>query len=163
MHRGFASLLGGALLYPLLLLPGCAQAELPPVYGSEPIETSLVRVLADPGQFEGKLVRAIGFCSVEFEGNALYMHREDYEQGISKNGVWLSLGDARAPERVALAKKVHRKYCLVEGRVTAREHGHLGMFSGAIGDITRLDFWSSGEPNERSRQPLPPPRPSSAP
>lgn len=151
-----------AWLAPLLLLTGCSQAELPPVHGSEPIDTSLVRILADPGQFEGRVVRVIGFCSIEFEGNALYLHREDYEQGISKNGVWLSLGNELPSAREDLASSVHEKYCIVEGRVTARDTGHLGMSSGAIRDITRLDFWSSGGDHERSRRPPPPPPPPSS-
>lgn len=45
-------------------------------YPPEPRDVSLVQLIANPGDFHGGLVRVIGFCRLEFEGNALYLHRE---------------------------------------------------------------------------------------
>jgi hypothetical protein len=50
---------------------------------------SLVQLIANPSVYQGKLVRVIGFCQLEFEGDALFLHREDFEQGLTKN----ALGD----------------------------------------------------------------------
>lgn len=52
-------------------------------------DVSLIQLIAQPEKFEGKRVRFIGFLRIEFEGNAIYLHREDFDHGITKNGLWL--------------------------------------------------------------------------
>jgi hypothetical protein len=147
------------LLVCLVALVACSHSDLPAVYGSAPIDASLVQLLAEPAEFDGRLVRVIGFCSIEFEGNAIYLHREDYEQGILKNAMWLSLGDMLPPARQELSARLHEKYCIVEGRITSRQNGHMGAFGGEIAELTRLDLWSTGADHGRSRRPPPPPPP----
>jgi hypothetical protein len=49
--------------------------------------------------FDGKLVRVIGFLRLEFEGNVLYLHREDYIHSILGNGVWVDVGPLVAKQR----------------------------------------------------------------
>ncbi len=44
------------------------------------------------------------------------------------------------------------KYCLVEGIFDAKQHGHLGVFSGTIKNINRFDMWSDpAKPKLRHR------------
>jgi hypothetical protein len=81
----------------------------------------------------------VGFASLEFEGKALYVSREDYEKAITKNAVWL---DIELSENV---KKNHKKYVLVEGIFDQDNLGHLKLFSGCIKNIERLELWESGE------------------
>jgi hypothetical protein len=45
---------------------------------------SLVRLMATPEKYDGKAVQVVGFLRLEFEGNGLYLHQEDYEHGITK-------------------------------------------------------------------------------
>ena len=49
----------------------------------------MVQLLATPEKFDGKLVRVFGFLRLEFEGDALYFHREDDVQGLTRNGIWV--------------------------------------------------------------------------
>lgn len=158
--HGYLSGVAGTLA--LVSIMACSATELPPVYGETPIDASLIKVIADPGQFDHRIVRMIGYCVIEFEGNALYLHREDYEQGITKNGIWLALPEQLPPERKELAGRVSEKYCLVEGRIAAGATGHMGGWSAEIGEITRLDFWSSGAEHAGRLKPPPPP-PSATP
>ena len=51
---------------------------------------SLIQLISTPKAFDGADVQVIGFLRLEFEGNALYLHKEDFEQRISKNSVWVS-------------------------------------------------------------------------
>lgn len=102
---------------------------------------SLIELIAKPEAYDGKRVRLIGYVRLEFEGNAIYLSKESYEAGISKNALWLD-----PPKSSPLAKK-HTiwgpGYAVVEGRFDAMDHGHMGAFSGAIKDTTRFDPWRS--------------------
>jgi hypothetical protein len=131
--------MGRAAAVAVLCALGCRTEELPPVYGSQLHDVSLIQILADPGQFDGRLVRVRGFCSIAFEDVALYLHREDYDHMLLKNAMWLDVGNLLPPASKDLRDRVGQRYCLVEGRVDARSHGHLGSCSGTIREITRLE------------------------
>jgi hypothetical protein len=108
---------------------------MPTVRAAEPLDVSLLQLIARPEQYNGKRVRVIGFCHLEFEGNGLYVHGEDYERAIYKNGIWLDVG----PEKQGFSDE----YVLVEGTFDARMKGHLSLFSGSLRAVTRMDRWPS--------------------
>jgi hypothetical protein len=95
---------------------------------------SLVQLIANPQDYDGKFVRVIGFVSVEFEGTAVYLHQDDYKYAITQNGLWLDI----EPQR---NKKVDQRYVLIEGTFDANHNGHKGLFSGSIKDIKRMQVW----------------------
>ena len=128
-----------AIVLPLAIATACGAPELPPVYGSQPVDVSLIRVLADPGPFHGRIVRTVGLCSIQFEDVAVYLHREDYDQLILENAVWLNIGGISGERFEELRGELNGRYCLVEGRLSATAHGHLGVFAAEIRDITRLE------------------------
>ncbi len=107
------------------------------------IDVSLIRLIATPEAFDGKRVRAHGFVRVEHEGTSVYLHREDYKHSLTKNGLWLQASDAAAPASREAA--VNDRYALIEGRFSAKDTGHRGMWSGAIKDITRMEPWEFPE------------------
>jgi hypothetical protein len=95
---------------------------------------SLVRVIANPERYDEKVITLHGFLSLDFEGTALYLHSEHYERGMGKEAVWLTLD-----RQTWKAKQgVHRQYVLITGKFDAQETGHLGLFSGGLRDITRI-------------------------
>jgi hypothetical protein len=114
-----------------------AEEPSPPVHAAEPRDVSLVQLIANPTEYHGKLVRVIGFCRLEFEGNALYLHREDFERGIAKNAVWLSVGWPVPEPR----RQLSDEYVLVEGIFDGEARGHMSSFSGELRSITRMDRW----------------------
>ena len=57
----------------------------------EPTDVTLVQLIANPDRVDGKLVRVIGFLRLEFEGDVLDLHREDYENEILGHGIWVSV------------------------------------------------------------------------
>ena len=127
------------------------QGPLPTVYGADPINVSLVQLIATPRDFHGKLVRVRGFCHLEFEGNALYLHRDDPEWGILRNAVWLALDWPPVPDdQKTLRAQLSDRYVLVEGVFDAKS----GDFSGSLGDIQRIEPIPSREELRRpgSRQ-----------
>src|SRR5262249_56553340 len=146
MNRVVAS---AALIGLALLLGACGTDQpLPRVHAAEPQDVSLVQLIANGPQWRGKVVRVIGFCRLEFEGNALYLHQEDFERGISKNAVWLRVGWP-VPEKY---RPLSDEYVLVEAVFDAEDHGHLGRVSGPLTDIRRLERWPSRTDFERSNR-----------
>ena len=113
----------------------------------EPKAVSLVQLIANPSEYNGTLVRVIGYCRLEFEGDALYLHREDFEYGITKNAVWLDVE--------SLISTHHRDlsggYVIVEGAFDSQDKGHMDLFSGCLKKIKRFEHWRSRNELKKAR------------
>jgi hypothetical protein len=107
----------------------------------QPLAVSLVRLIATPQAFDGKYVQVMGFVSIEHEGTAIYLHRDDWQHMVTKNGIWLVVSDI--PSKDSPEEKVNERYALIEGRFVASNHGHRDLWSGAIEKVTRMIPWES--------------------
>ncbi len=106
---------------------------------ARPVDVSLIQLIAAPATFDGKAIRVWGFVRIEHEATAVYLHRDDWEHSLTKNGLWLATNDA-APEGTKEAE-VNNRYALIEGRFNANMKGHMGLWSGSIERITRMEAW----------------------
>jgi hypothetical protein len=123
-----------------------AAGEKPGSSPQQPLSISLLQLIATPDAFDGQYVRVFGFVRIEHEGTAVYLHREDAEHMLCKNGLWLVASDV-APEGSREAQ-VKDRYALIEGRFNAKEKGHRGLWSGAVEKITRMQPWAIGKANK---------------
>ena len=96
---------------------------------------SIVQLLANPERYDGLRVRTFGYIHLEFEGNAIYLHQEDERKGLYANGLWVSLATGISPHDCT------DSYVLVEGTFSVGDRGHMGLWSGAVSDITRCLKW----------------------
>lgn len=102
---------------------------------------SLINLIATPEKYHGKWIRVQGVANFEFEGNALFLHREDFKIG-TKNAVWLSPStSALKVDEATLAKDFNGKYVVVEGIFDMNNHGHMDLFSGSINNVSRIASW----------------------
>jgi hypothetical protein len=108
-----------------------------PLQAQEPTDVTLIRLIASPEKFDGKLIRVIGFLRLEFEGDVLYLHREDYENAILGDGIWVDVTPVITKQSAVL----NMNYVLLEGVFSASERGHMGMWSGTIKQIRRAQLW----------------------
>jgi len=124
----------------LTALLACALSALPSraTVGEMPQDVSIVQLLATPEKFDGKLVRVIGFLCLAFEDDAVYLHREDFDHGLTQNALWVDVPEKRD-------ESLSRKYVLLEGTFDASDHGQMGLFGGAIRKITRMSAWHDGK------------------
>lgn len=99
---------------------------------------SLIELIANPVPYEGKRVRVIGYLHLEFEGNGIYVHRDDLEHSIYANGLWVDF----APGTLKAGAGCLDRYALIEGTFTMQRRGHLGLWSGSIKGITRCTPWN---------------------
>ena len=110
---------------------------------------SLINLIASPGEFHGKKVRVIGVSVIEFEGNSLYLSREHLLNGVTKNAVWISPNYQILKKTEEKLSKFNGEYVLIEGTFNKNDHGHMGLLSGSIENITRFDPWPSEDVKKR--------------
>lgn len=103
---------------------------------------SIVALIANPEKYDGKPVRVIGAFRLEFEGTAICLHKDDLVNALSSNCLWITLDGARLGEGVGDLPDLNGNYVLVEGRFSKDDHGHMGMYPGAITGIWRTTDWS---------------------
>jgi hypothetical protein len=123
-----------AWLLPVLLALTIGGAA----YADEPRDVSIIQLITNPQQFDGKLVRVIGFMHLEFEGDAIYLHREDFEYSMEKNSLAIELSDSQGRSW----RKLNDHYVIVEGRFSATAQGHFGVRAASLQDVIRLSDWS---------------------
>jgi hypothetical protein len=123
--------------------PSSPASAAPEPASDRPVAVSLVQLIATPEAFDGRLVRVQGFVRIEHEGTAVYLHRDDCEHMLTKNGLWLAVNDS-APEGSREAG-VNNRYALIEGRFTAKKKGHKDLWSGSVEDVTRMEPWEIGK------------------
>ena len=94
-------------------------------------QVSFVSLLANPSKYDGLEILTSGYVHFEFEGNGIYLHKDDYDNSLYKNGLWISLA-TNVPQ-----KPCQNSYALVIGTFRAGSRGHMGLWSGSIEQATR--------------------------
>lgn len=117
----------------LLLQLTLVGPVLPEAVAAEPQPVSLIQLIANPKTYDGARVRVIGFLRMQFEGNALYLHEDDFKHSIHKNGLWVDAS--------SIKPGLNQKYVLMEGTFDAKMTGHMGLWSGSLQQITRCEAW----------------------
>jgi hypothetical protein len=77
----------------------------------------------------------MGYIHFDYESNGIYLHQEDMQHHLYKNGLWVSL------KRGASETGCQDAYALIEGTFNMTYTGHLGLWSGAVTEITRCTKW----------------------
>jgi hypothetical protein len=94
-------------------------------------------VIANPEKYDGKTISVVGFLRLEFEGNEIYLHQEDYTHAIYKNGLWVEL----TQELKNKAEELNMHYVLLSGTFDSGHKGNRSLASGSITNITQAKAW----------------------
>jgi len=108
----------------------------------EPTDVTLVQLIANPEKFDGRMIKVIGFFRFAFEGTVLYLHRQDYENAILGNGIWVDVTPGMVKQCVTT---LHMNYAIFEGVFSARQRGHMNIWSGTIKQVRRAELWQSAK------------------
>jgi hypothetical protein len=100
-------------------------------------EVSIINLIATPERYNNKLVRIVGYLNMEYENDAVYMHKEDYDLKISKNCIGVEI--PRATRYNQHVKDCNKKYVFVEG-VFNMNRANEGSFNSSITNINRLEI-----------------------
>ena len=104
-----------------------------------------MQLIATPEKYDGKVVQVMGFLRLEFEGDAIYLHEDDYRHAISKNGLMV----VRNAKIDVKADKLDLHYVVLEGTFDASDHGNMGLNSGTITNITFAAICPTRNPDHR--------------
>ena len=129
------------LLLPLAASHGTAEHD------TDIVDVSIVQLIANPADWEGRIVRVRGFCHIAFESTGIFLHREDSEIMNLQNGIWL---DVKPNSYEMLSEK----FAFVVGRFTNKYHGHLGAWAGTIRDVSKLGALTTRRELEQMRKGL---------
>jgi hypothetical protein len=102
---------------------------------------SLIQLMANPEKYHGKVIQVVGYLNIEFESSALFLHKEDFDNSILKNGFWVRISNDFLQGKELAG--YNKNYVILMGTFNMQSKGHMSLFSGEIKDITRLDFWKS--------------------
>jgi hypothetical protein len=96
---------------------------------------SLINLISTPEKYHGKKVQIIGYISLDFEKNGIYLNKDDYEYAIYSNGFSFSL-----PEGILKnsGNKFDKSYVLLAGTFNMNQKGKVGPWSGKLENITRM-------------------------
>ena len=109
------------------------------------VNVALSGLIGNPERYNDTLVRVQGIVNLAFEGNALYLTKEHWQHGVTKEAVWLSIEDNSTGANLRDFSKYNGEYVLIEGRFNSEMNGHLGLFSGSIVRINRILLWEQLE------------------
>ena len=118
----------------LMLIVGrvsLAQAVTDDVPHALPV--SIVTLLAQPVHKNASRVQVSGFLVLEFEGDALYLHKEDYQDGLTRNAIRISL----TPEQGKQYKDLVGSYVSVEASFLKRQNSE-DIFTGSLFNIRQI-------------------------
>ncbi len=137
----FPDLDKGATYYIDAVFPASPQTQSEVVCGQtdsaieirivECVDVSLVQLIANPELWDGRYIRVMGFLNLEFEGNRLYLHRDDWKYALNRNGI----GVLSSVEMNNKWKSLNRKHVLIEG--VFRDFGATTR----VEDIFRCQPW----------------------
>lgn len=107
------------------------------------MRVSIVSLLATPERYDGKIVQIKGYLNLQFESDAIYLHKEDWEQSIISNALWVQLPEGGVFEAINEGTDYSRfsgHYVLLAGTFNSQQHGHMGAWPAEISHITRLQI-----------------------
>ncbi|MBQ6803118.1 MAG: hypothetical protein IJP04_00530 [Clostridia bacterium] len=115
-----------------------SPSVIPSAQGSQKYQNvSIIQLIANPEKYHGQGVRVKGVGNLEFEGDSISLSQEDWKYHLG-NRLWLELGKEISYTE---AKQYNGQYVIIEGIFDQHDTGHLGMFYGAIKNITRYEPW----------------------
>ena len=100
---------------------------------------SIVNLIATPEKYDGKKIQIIGYLHLEFEGDGIYLHKDDFTNAITANGQWVNFSEKLIKKKNI--KDYSDNYVIILGTFNKDSKGHMGLFNGTMDDIVRLDFW----------------------
>lgn len=118
----------------LMLIAGhvsSAQAARDEVQHALP--ASIVTLLAQPASDSATRVQVAGFLVLDFEGEALYLHKEDYQEGLTRNAIRVAL----TPQQMTQYKDFTGSYVWVEASFHKRRNSE-DIFTGSLFDVREI-------------------------
>ncbi len=124
----------GVIAAALLLTTASIPQATPP----KPAVVSLIQLIANPDKYDGKPVAVIGFLRLEHEADLLYLGKDDYENVILPNTLWVDATEEMGKDR----NELEMKYVRIEGIFKAGHEQRNMVSVGGLTGIKECKLWS---------------------
>jgi len=114
----------------IILLTLCGPAAVPKQL---PPAISIIQLIANPEKYNGQTVTVMGFMTIAFESDMLYLSYEDYQHAIVPNSVWFE----RNSHIMADSEKLDMNYVEIIGTFTTDTIG-FGLGRPGVGGIKNV-------------------------
>jgi hypothetical protein len=104
----------------------------------QPIRLSVMQLTTNPEKYDGKLVSAVGYLCFGYEGDGLYLHKEDYENGIEANGINVD----RTRQMLQDREKLYDNYVVIVGVFRRQQLSPAYISTGRITNVQKCQLWS---------------------
>ncbi len=112
-------------------------------HAQEPMNVSVVQLLANPEKYDGKLISVRAFLTFGHHVDLVYLGQQDYLHGISENALWVERTDQMAKEE----DNLDQAYVVIVGVFSAKpKRFRLESWVGGITKISKCVVWS--RPND---------------
>jgi hypothetical protein len=109
---------------------------------------SIVELIAAPEKWDGKNLSVVGFGVFEYEGDAVYLHKEDFDLGLAQNAVAIGLKykyDHSLLDPSLNLDGLNKTYIRVSGTFVAASRGvsyFSGVTAGEISNVCFVESWA---------------------
>jgi len=93
---------------------------------------SLVQLLSSPDKYDKTRVVVLGFLTIGQENNRLYLGKNDYDNALLPNSIWVDISDKMIEQRSELTMK----YVRLAGTFHLGYRGRSSILVGGIGEIS---------------------------
>ena len=114
----------------------------------KPLPVSMLQLIATPERYDGKQVSVVGFLVFGFEGDWLYLHKEDRDNDILANCIRVD----RTKQMSRDLEKLDRNYVQIVGRFRQEVISSGFASQGHIVNVEKCELWS--QPNHPRDQRL---------
>ncbi len=101
---------------------------------------SIINLITTPDLYHNTKINIIGYIGVEFGRDAIYLHKEDYENGLMINSIELFLKESQKDD---IQYGLNYRYVILEGIFDKNSTHYNYLFNGCIKEISRIDKWLS--------------------
>lgn len=121
----------------LVLLVSCSTTkENSTNIKNEPEFTSIISIIANPQRYHNKNIVIDGYFVLKKEGDAIYLTKTDFENGLFKNAIYLFV-TYKDMEKFDIDPP-YKGYVKIEGEYDMNNKGSYNFFSGSIINIKNI-------------------------
>ncbi|MEC4050179.1 hypothetical protein OX284_012115 [Flavobacterium sp. SUN046] len=119
-----------------ILIYGCKPLDNNTSVNKKSQEVSLISIIANPNKYHKKSIIVKGFFTMETEGQAIFISKNDYQTMIYKNAIYLYIGYDTLKQMDI--EEPYKGYVQIEGVFNKNLKGSYGFYSGGIEKITKI-------------------------
>jgi hypothetical protein len=97
---------------------------------------SLISVITNPEKFHKKHIQVTGYFILEQDGNSIYVSKEDYQNSIYKNGIFL-ITNREAMKEIDIHPPF-KGYVTITGFFNSELKGSYNFYSGTIEKVVSI-------------------------